>query len=419
MRSRPGSRADGGQEGAVRRSGVRRSRVRALGRVEERRTVANRPAHDVARHQPMPCLTLGGAERGPPARGLEAEQPAGRSRDPDAPATIARVGDGDDPSGHGRRRAATGTARGVVGVPRIARRTAELGLGHAEDPELGAVGLAQEHDTGLAVAREELGVMVGHIVVQRPAREGARLVRQMAVHVLDQEWHAAERAVGQVTGRDLASGAVHAVHDGVERGVDLIGPGDGRLDQLGGRHLPRADQLGEIKGIVSGVLVMAHAFILAPTAGPKRGERALQPADIASLLTVLARRRLGDEPRTRSGGKAPGPRGLDPTSRPKRWKDGPSTPREPPERARGWSRTGAGGCGQGRKHRNGCEVRRAPALPPLADRRRQSPTRPFGPRSPRGSRIRSRSAARGGRHHAPPTAGPRPHGAPPARERHR
>ena len=82
-----------------------------------------------------------------------------------------------------------------------------------------------------------------------------------------------ERAVGQVPGRHLAGGVVHAVHDGVERGVDGVGPGDGRLDQLGGRHLPGADQFGEAEGIVGGVLVMAHGLILALTPVPRRGER--------------------------------------------------------------------------------------------------------------------------------------------------
>ena len=250
------------EEGPVGWGGVRRADVRPLRGVEERRAVPHRAADHMPGDQPVPPLTLIGAQRRTTARRLEPEQPASRCGDTDAAATVPSVRDRDDARRHGSPRTTTGAARGVVAVPRIAGRAAQLRLGHPEDPELRAVGLADEDHTRTAVAREQLRVVVGDVVHQRSAGERARLVSQEAVHVLDQERDPSEGAIGQVSGRVNACLVIHAVDHGIELAIDHVRSGDGRVDELGRCHLPRADQCGKADGILGGVLIVAHAPIV-------------------------------------------------------------------------------------------------------------------------------------------------------------
>ena len=218
------------------------------------------------------------------------------------------MGDRDDPRSDGRGRAAGGPTGRVVRVPRVARRAVQLGLGHAHDPELGAVGLAREHDTGAPESREQLGVVCRHVVAQRSGGEGARLVGQVAVHVLDEERHPPEGPVGQVPGRRRVGLVVHPVDHRVEAGVHRVDPGQRRLHQLRGGHLTGADQVRQAEGVVGGVLVMAHGAILVQLPRPTRGEGRLDRGDVACMrdqmidpLTADVWDCLGRNPRSPPG----------------------------------------------------------------------------------------------------------------------
>ena len=76
---------------------------------------------------------------------------------------------GQHPGGDRGRRAARGAAGRAVGVPRVARRAAVARLGRRQDPELGHVRDADDHEARLAQAPHEVGAVIG--AVARRKRE--------------------------------------------------------------------------------------------------------------------------------------------------------------------------------------------------------------------------------------------------------
>ena len=147
-----------------------------------------------------------GADRRAPARRLQADETAAARGNADRSATVVRVRGRDhaarDRGGRPPARA-TGRARGV---PRVAAGPVGLGLGGRDEPELRRVGAADAHEARVEVAlRERLGVIVvpagllqeAHAFVQRVAFDPAH-------QILEEDRHAAKRAVGQLTLRGRA-----------------------------------------------------------------------------------------------------------------------------------------------------------------------------------------------------------------------
>ena len=86
----------------------------------------------------------------------------------------------------------------MTGVPRVARGREALRLGGHRGAELRHVGPAQRDEAGRPeLLRQEGRHRHGH-VAQRPDAERRRLAGHGAAQVLEQDRHAAERAVGQV-----------------------------------------------------------------------------------------------------------------------------------------------------------------------------------------------------------------------------
>ncbi len=76
-------------------------------------------------------------------------------------------------------------------------------------------------------------------VLQRDVAVGDALAGIAGEQVLDQERHAAKRAVGQRSSRGVAGVVEPADDHRVERGVDALDPLDGRFEQFERRHLTR------------------------------------------------------------------------------------------------------------------------------------------------------------------------------------
>src|SRR5205823_13865814 len=129
---------------AARRRGRGLAEAAGVGhRVEVERGVADRAGEDAAGAQPVPVVRVRG-ERHTVALGLEAEQPAGRGRDPDRATAVRPRRRPDQPGRDRSRRAAGRPARGAGAVPRVAGVAEGDRLRPREDRELGHVRLAYD-----------------------------------------------------------------------------------------------------------------------------------------------------------------------------------------------------------------------------------------------------------------------------------
>ena len=150
---RAACRGRGGQLGErrLRRRGP--GRVAELGaghQVEQRRGVGGGAGqHAVGREEVVAEV---GRPRDAPARGLRPTSPqqaAGIRIEP--PPSLAWA-TGTAPAGHGAAGPAARAAGRALRVPRVARRAEAARLGHGQDPELGRLGLADEHEARLPEA---------------------------------------------------------------------------------------------------------------------------------------------------------------------------------------------------------------------------------------------------------------------------
>ena len=74
----------------------------------------------------------------------------------------------------------------MAGVPRVARRSVDVGLGRRLESELRGVGLAHDHEPGLLELGEEVRVLVGDVaeVAQQPVAEMQWRSREITVEIL-------------------------------------------------------------------------------------------------------------------------------------------------------------------------------------------------------------------------------------------
>ena len=163
-----------------------------------------------------------------------------------------------------------GAARRVLEVPGVAGCAVGDRLGRRQDAEFGHIGLADGDEACVAEARTENGVdgqtEVG--LLQGAHAQVGGLAGEPGAEVLEQEGHAAEGPVGQLARGLLARLVVEPMDDRVDLGVDALGALDRGLDQLRGRGLAAADQLGLRGRVHLGQLVLAHR-------SPLPAERAL------------------------------------------------------------------------------------------------------------------------------------------------
>ena len=161
MRSRPGraptssryARAGGGaQYGDVGSGPAMASSSAALSRTLRVMTPGDR--------EPVPDLRQVRTDRRPPARRLEAEQPAARGGDPDRAAAVVAVRRRHDARRDRRRRTAAGPARRALRIPRVVGRPVGLRLGDRQQPELGRAGLSDGDEASGAEPGDDRRVVV-------------------------------------------------------------------------------------------------------------------------------------------------------------------------------------------------------------------------------------------------------------------
>lgn len=167
------------------------------------------------------------------------------------------MGDRDDAGGDRGRRATTGPAGGVVGIPRVPGRSAEFRFGNAHDPELGTVRGTEDVQTGRLEAVHDLAGALGHPVGQGSAGVRAAVPAVHAVHVFDQEGDPAERA--RETVRNCQRLGIPRFDHSVEPRVHCVPTIDSGLQNLSGGDVTAGDEFGETSGVVLHVFVVAHA----------------------------------------------------------------------------------------------------------------------------------------------------------------
>ena len=154
---------------------------------------------------------------------------------------------------HRRARSARRTARIAVecmGVAGLAadRAPARDRVGRADIGPFGEVGLAQDDRPRRAQPGDERGIAVGDIVDQGKASGGGRQRPDRFDIILDQHRHPDHRPA-QAAGIDLPRlgdcGRIER-HDGIDRRVDPLDPGDGGASRVFGG--PRSDRGGGQQG---------------------------------------------------------------------------------------------------------------------------------------------------------------------------
>ncbi len=220
-----------------------------------------------------------GPLRGPPPRGLEAEQPACRGGNPDGSAAIGGVGHRDHARRDRRRRPTARPARRAVEVPRVAGGAVQHRLGNGDEAELGGIGAPQADEPGSVEPFEHGGRLVGDVVAEEHRTERHPL-SGFECQVLDEERDAGK---GPLPGRGgfepglFESGS----DDGIDGGIASLDPCDSRLDELTRMHVAPGDQFRQAGGIVVVVggegFERRHRQILGAGGGGRRSARAHHP----------------------------------------------------------------------------------------------------------------------------------------------
>ena len=125
--------------------------------------------------------------------GFDAVEAAEASGDANGAAAVAAGGKGAEECGSGCRCAAAGAARGVVGIPGVATMVAEAVFAHADEGELGGIGLSKDDGARIFHPFDDGGVLVGYAVFEQ---EGAGGSGDALGHlgVFDGDGEAVERA---------------------------------------------------------------------------------------------------------------------------------------------------------------------------------------------------------------------------------
>ena len=191
-------------------------------------------------------------------RRLEADEAAARGGNADRAAAVVGVRQRHDARGDRRRRAAARAAGGVArGSTDCASRRRAPASVVGSRPNSGTLVLP----SGTRPAALKRATRVSSCGLGRSTRKRAPLCvgtpATIAEDVLEQERHAAERAVAG-RGGEAAAVLVQRPDDGVERRVVLLDARDGLLDQLERRHLLLRHQLGQAEPVVLCVFRECH-----------------------------------------------------------------------------------------------------------------------------------------------------------------
>ena len=246
---------------------LRTEREIELGR-DRSRIVAMLPGHDVhheggvgdgARHRSVGEVRVKrarSAARHPPVRGLEAKDAAARGGDPDRAPDVRSVRERRHPCGERYSRPSARSARREIEVPGIARDAPEIGVGDAEERELGRRGAREQNGAGAKEPVHEGEALPGTMVFVK-ARAVGRDFSLHVVEVLDDDREAFEGPwAGSTAGVPLLRlpGLVEgAVKEGAGECVDLRLDGldarDEARDELDRGEAPFAEAIAGLDGV--------------------------------------------------------------------------------------------------------------------------------------------------------------------------
>ena len=235
---------------------------------------------------------------------LDPDQPAERRRDARRAAAVTRGAERDEARSHRRGRAAAGTARRALEVPRVSGRSPCLGVRERGAPELGRRRLADGNRAGSAQAPDVDGVGLDRWTTLEEQRALRRRHARAVLEILHAERDAGQRArvvAPRNRGIDGFGGAVGEVgiemDEGVERLVVSIDGSQALVEHLDRLHLAPADGLSRLDDGV-------HARIL-----PRLPRTSTSAWPIPSAAPDLAvRRPLGRAPRRSARAPTTAPR---------------------------------------------------------------------------------------------------------------
>src|SRR5262249_8707488 len=124
-----------------------------------------------------------------------------------------------------------------------------------------------------------------------------RVAGRVAEEVLQEERHAAEGAVREVTGRGRPRLLEERDDDRVQRRVERLDAGDGRVHEGGRRRVPPTYELREGSRVESGQIVR-HAGDRTTVGGRRTrfgGRRASTPPPVSRIADATARRTAARE----------------------------------------------------------------------------------------------------------------------------
>ncbi len=195
-----------------------------------------RSPRDGAGHLERVPRPVGGPGRHQASTGPKSHHPAEGSRDSERPTQVGSLTQRDHAGGERRCAAAGGAARAPGRIPGIAGAAEDLVEGVSSSRELGAVGLAQDHGTGLPQPLHHHGVLVGNVL----SGDGRTVGGAEACHwsdVLDPHGQATEWADPALRRFPLqcprvVQRALRERDDGVHGGVEPLHAGKTRFDDL-------------------------------------------------------------------------------------------------------------------------------------------------------------------------------------------
>ena len=244
-----GRRADLREKRSVgRRSPVRVAHIGTGCRVKRSRAVPDADAQDVLHDQTVHHVTGVRSQRIASPRGLQSDQTAARCRNPNGSAPVAGMRHRHDSRRDGRCRAAAGTARRALAIPRVPRRSECVRLGRPGQPEFGSVRLAHADQARPTMAPDDFAVVGSWTVPQQCAPIRCGHARVGRADIFQEERHARERALGNAVPGPLAGHFEHRRDDRVEiRGpLDRL---DDCIDEFDRMHVPLAYQFREVEGV--------------------------------------------------------------------------------------------------------------------------------------------------------------------------
>jgi hypothetical protein len=202
--------------------------------IEQTCCVANRSGDDSVHGRAGPRIADVGTERHAGSGRFESDESAFARRDTDRATAITGMRGRHHPRRDCGGRSARGSARGMFGVPRIPRGPVRFGLGCDRRAELGGVRATDEQQARGAESSGDVIIAVG-APVRALEERGTGVVRVADAHrgkILEHERDAAERPVGQGTGRLGLRLCEPFVDDGVQRGIHRLDARDRGVDEF-------------------------------------------------------------------------------------------------------------------------------------------------------------------------------------------